>query len=61
MDAIALDDKGYILAGEDMSTNIPGVFGAGDINHKPYRQITTAMGDGTVAALEAERFIRSLR
>ena len=35
-DAIALDDKGYILAGEDMSTNIPGVFGAGDINHKPY-------------------------
>ncbi|MFR0873958.1 MAG: FAD-dependent oxidoreductase [Bilophila wadsworthia] len=33
-DAIALDDKGYILAGEDMSTNIPGVFGAGDINHK---------------------------
>ena len=60
-DAIALDDKGYILAGEDMSTNIPGVFGAGDINHKPYRQITTAMGDGTVAALEAERFIRSLR
>ena len=55
------DDKGYILAGEDMSTNIPGVFGAGDINHKPYRQITTAMGDGTIAALEAERFIRSLR
>ena len=58
-DAIALDDKGYILAGEDMSTNIPGVFGAGDINHKPYRQITTAVSDGTVAALAAERWLRS--
>ena len=58
-DAIALDDKGYILAGEDMSTNIPGVFGAGDINHKPYRQITTAVSDGTIAALAAERWLRS--
>ena len=58
-DAIALDDKGYILAGEDMSTNIPGVFGAGDINHKLYRQITTAVSDGTVAALAAERWLRS--
>ena len=57
-DAIALDDKGYILAGEDMSTNIPGVFGAGDINHKPYRQITTAVSDGTIAA-PAERWLRS--
>ena len=53
------DDKGYILAGEDMSTNIPGVFGAGDINHKPYRQITTAVSDGTIAALAAERWLRS--
>ena len=58
-DAIALDDKGYILAGEDMSTNIPGVFGAGDINRKPFRQITTAVSDGTVAALAAERWLRS--
>ena len=58
-DAIALDDKGYILVGEDMSTNIPGVFGAGDINHKQYRQITTAVSDGTVAALAAERWLRS--
>ena len=53
------DDKGYILAGEDMSTNIPGVFGAGDINHKPYRQITTAVSDGTTAALAAEAYLRT--
>ncbi len=60
-DVLTLDDKGYILAGEDMSTNIPGVFGAGDINHKLYRQITTAVSDGTVAALSAERWLRSRR
>ncbi len=57
--SVALDENGYILAGEDMSTNIPGVFGAGDINRKPFRQITTAVGDGTVAALAAERWLRS--
>lgn len=56
---ITLDDKGYILAKEDMSTNIPGVFGAGDINHKLYRQITTAVSDGTIAALSAERWLRN--
>jgi thioredoxin reductase (NADPH) len=38
---------------------VPGVFSAGDINEKHYRQITTAMADGTVAALAAERYIRS--
>ena len=59
-DQVELTDAGYIRAGEDMSTNLPGVFGAGDINHKPFRQITTAMSDGTIAALAAERHIRSL-
>ncbi len=58
-DAVTLDDKGYILAGEDMSTNIPGVFGAGDINHKRFRQITTAVSDGTIAALAAEAYLRT--
>ncbi len=58
-DAITLDDKGYILAGEDMSTNIPGVFGAGDIKHKRFRQISTAVSDGTTAALAAEAYLRT--
>lgn len=57
---VELTPEGYISAGMDMSTNLPGVFGAGDINHKPFRQITTAMADGTVAALAAEHYIRSL-
>ncbi len=56
---VNLNQQGYILANTDMSTNIPGVFGAGDINEKVYRQITTAMNDGTIAALAAERFLRN--
>ena len=60
-DQVALSEKGYILAGADMGTNIPGVYGVGDINEKVFRQITTAMGDATVAALSVERYIRNLK
>jgi thioredoxin reductase (NADPH) len=57
-DQVALSERGYVLVKEDMSTNIPGVFGAGDINEKAFRQITTAVSDGTIAALAVERFLR---
>ena len=57
---ITLDDSGYIRTDEYMATNLPGVFAAGDVRPKKYRQITTAMADGTIAALEAERFIHSI-
>lgn len=57
---IELTDKGYVVADSRMATNIPGVFSAGDINDKAFRQITTAMSDGTVAALAAEQYIRTL-
>jgi thioredoxin reductase (NADPH) len=43
-----------------METNIPGVFVAGDVRSKKYRQITTAVSDGTIAALQAEKYIRAL-
>lgn len=59
-DQIAVNDQGYIDTDDLMATDVPGVFAAGDVRHKKYRQITTAMADGTVAALEAERFIRNL-
>lgn len=58
-DVVNLDNDGFILAGIGMETNIKGVYTAGDVVQKAYRQITTAMADGTVAALSAEKFIRS--
>ena len=57
---LTMDKAGYILADETMQTNIPGVFSAGDINVKAFRQLTTAAADGTIAALMADRYIRSL-
>ncbi len=45
------DEWGYIDADREMRTNIPGVFSAGDVNAKHYRQITTAVADGTIAAI----------
>jgi thioredoxin reductase (NADPH) len=60
-DSVALDDHGYIPAAQDMSTNIPGIYAAGDIVAKSFRQIVTAVSDGAVAALSAERYVRSLK
>lgn len=48
---IALDKWGYISANEDMETNIDGVYAVGDVISKKYRQITTAVSDGTIAAI----------
>ena len=55
-----LDDKGYVKASPAMETNIPGVFSAGDINVKQFRQLTTAAADGTIAALMADQYLRKL-
>jgi thioredoxin reductase (NADPH) len=49
------DRWGYVRVDEDMHTSIPGVFAVGDIRSKAYRQITTAVADGTVAAIAAAR------
>ncbi|HCL58156.1 MAG TPA: thioredoxin-disulfide reductase [Spirochaetia bacterium] len=56
-----LNQWGYIPANEKMETEIPGVFAAGDIKDKQYRQITTAVSDGTIASLNAEKYIRGLK
>jgi thioredoxin reductase (NADPH) len=50
-----LDEWGYINVDESMRTNIPDIFAAGDIIHKQYRQITTAVADGTIAAIAAAK------
>ena len=54
---IDLDDKGYIISNETCKTNIDGIFVAGDIRIKEIRQLTTACSDGTVAALNACKYI----
>lgn len=54
---VDLDPWGYIKAGEDMVTSVPGIFAAGDIRTKGLRQIVTAVADGAVAAMAAERFL----
>ena len=59
-DLAALDDRGYIDAGEDCRTATPGVFVAGDCRRKAVRQVTTATGDGAVAAVAACQYIDSL-
>lgn len=54
---VELDGSGYVQAGEDCRTNIPGVFAAGDLRTKPLRQIVTAAADGAVAAEAAQEFL----
>ena len=54
---IKLNEQGYIITDEDMQTNIKGVYAAGDVRDKKYRQITTAISDGTIALLNAEKYI----
>lgn len=54
---LALDQNGYIPAGEDTRTELPGVFAAGDVRAKPLRQIVTAAADGAVAARMAAAWL----
>ncbi len=54
---IELNKWGEIVTGNDMSTNLKGVFAAGDSVAKRYRQVTTAVNDGTIAALSAASYI----
>jgi thioredoxin reductase (NADPH) len=48
---LALDKWGYVVVDEDMRTSVPGVFAAGDVVSKRYRQMTTAVSDGTIASM----------
>jgi thioredoxin reductase (NADPH) len=54
-DKLELDQWGYIKTNEDMQTSIPGIYAVGDVISKKYRQITTAVADGTIAAMAIAR------
>lgn len=56
---ITLNDSHYIVSGEDCKTNIEGIFVAGDCRDKTYRQLTTAVNDGTISALNAILYLKN--
>jgi thioredoxin reductase (NADPH) len=56
-DLVELDQNGYVIANEDLSTATPGLFVAGDVRQKSLRQIVTAAADGAIAATSASAYL----
>jgi thioredoxin reductase (NADPH) len=54
------DDMGYLLTDANMHTSIRGLFAAGDVRSQLTRQVTTAVGDATTAAIAAEKYLKAL-
>ncbi|HEX7023715.1 MAG TPA: thioredoxin-disulfide reductase [Gemmatimonadales bacterium] len=60
-DHVAHDANGYLLTDDRMMTSIPGLFAAGDLRAQLTRQVTTAVGDGTTAAIAVEKYLAERR
>lgn len=57
---VAQDEEGYIIAGEDTKTSVPGIFAAGDVRTKQLRQVVTAAADGANAITSVERYLSEI-
>jgi len=58
---ITHDEMGYLITDANMQTSVPGLFAAGDVRAQLTRQVTTAVGDATTAAIAAEKYLKALR
>lgn len=58
---VAHDEMGYLITDANMHTSIPGLFAAGDLRAQLTRQVTTAVGDATTAAIAAEKYLKALK
>ena len=58
-DSVGTDAYGFIRADARMQTSVPGVFAAGDVRDTPLRQVSTAVGDGAIAAVSAEHYLEN--
>jgi thioredoxin reductase (NADPH) len=59
INVVQLSERNEIVIDGDMKTNLAGVFAAGDCVAKKYRQVTTAVADGTIAALSVSEYLRN--
>ena len=57
---LAIDEEGYVITDRRYHTSVPGVFAAGEIQDKVFRQVVTSAGQGAGAAMEAEKFLAEL-
>ncbi|MDD4334224.1 MAG: thioredoxin-disulfide reductase [Desulfotomaculaceae bacterium] len=60
-DLVIIDEKGYIITDENMQTSQKGIFAAGDVRQKLLRQVVTAVADGAIAAVAAEKYFSELK
>lgn len=56
-ESVDMDPAGYIVAGENGKTNVPGIFAAGDVRTKALRQIVTAVADGANCVASVEQYL----
>jgi thioredoxin reductase (NADPH) len=60
-EVVKRNDWGFIVTDQNRETSVPGVFAAGDVRNTPLRQVVTAVGDGAIAAVEAEHYIENMQ